>query len=113
MLIHAQSVLQMDILLSIINRRLDCVSRQEAGPFYTACMTTEPLLQSFEAHSLAVVPYEGRICEALQGVLMELARLRVHGVSEVRPSGRILHTVTSMPNDSVAGIPEGIADIVL
>jgi hypothetical protein len=73
----------------MLNRRLDMVARREDGPFYTAVTATDNLLRACELHVCEVAPYERRICDALSGVLTELARARLHGFTDVRalPAG--------------------------
>lgn len=71
--------------MSIVNRRFDAVCRREGGPFFSASVTCEAIVRSCEAHCVEVTPYQGRVADALRGALTELARLRAHGFSVVRP----------------------------
>jgi hypothetical protein len=77
--------LQLWLLQSIINRRLDEVSRREPSPFYRAVFATDSLTRECEAHVLDISTFQGRICEGIEAVLLEIARLRVHGISDVCP----------------------------
>lgn len=74
------------MLHNVLNRRLDEVSRREEGPFYGALMGCEQLTRRCEAHCLEVVAYDRRICEGIEAALTEIARLRVHGIADVRPN---------------------------
>lgn len=74
----------MDVLFSILNRRFEGIARQEDAPFYAASIGSEPLVSCCELHGVDVAPFEGRVADALRGALVELARLRLHGFSEVR-----------------------------
>lgn len=88
---RAHTWLQVEMLHNVLNRRLDEVCRREEGPFYGALMGCEPLTRRCEAHCLDVVAYERRICEGVEAALTEIARLRMHGIPDVRPrcTGRV------------------------
>ena len=64
-------------------------------------MAAEPLISACETRTVDVVPYEQRIGAALRGVLTELARLRLHGFTDVRLP---VHCVCT---NSVIDLPHG------
>ena len=75
---------QEDLLHTILNRRLNNLCRQGGCPVYAAQSSTEPVVTNCSAHNVIIVPLPGAELAALETVMMELARLRVHGAAQVR-----------------------------
>lgn len=89
---------QEDLFHLMLNRRLAVVSRRPGCPFYAAQSSTEGLMASCATHTCGIMPLPGKTLEALETVLLELARLRMHGAAEVRgspPPRASLHSALS------------------
>lgn len=82
--LHPTAGLQEDLFHLMLNRRLAAVSRRPGCPFYVAQSGTEGLTTACATHSCSIMPLPGRTLEALETVLRELARLRLHGAEPVR-----------------------------
>ncbi|KAK9846440.1 hypothetical protein WJX81_003803 [Elliptochloris bilobata] len=65
-----------------LNQRLFRMSRQTDPPFYSAQVASEPVCKSVEIHAFSASAAEGKTLEALEAVLVELARVRLHGFTE-------------------------------
>ena len=57
---------------------------------YAAQSSTEPVVTNCSAHNVIIVPLPGAELAAFEAVMVELARLRLHGAAEVRPPGLLL-----------------------
>eukprot|EP00892_Ulva_mutabilis_P009176 jgi/Ulvmu1/6630/UM003_0268.1 len=67
-----------DLFHLVLNRRLAVVSRRPGCPFYAAQSSTEALMATCATHTCAVMPLPRCTLDALETVLRELARLRLH-----------------------------------
>ena len=76
--------MQEGLLHAILNRRLNNLCRQANCPVYAAQSSTEPVVTNCSAHNVIIVPLPGEELAALETVMVELARLRLHGAAEVR-----------------------------
>jgi hypothetical protein len=68
----------------MLNRRLNNLCRKGGCPVYAAQTSTEPMVRNCAAHHVTIVPLPGATLPALEMVLLELARIRLHGAAEVR-----------------------------
>jgi hypothetical protein len=74
---------QEDLLHLILNRRFNNLCRQGNCAVYAAVSSTEPVVTNCSAHNVVILPLPGSELVALEIVLLELARLRLHGAAEV------------------------------
>ena len=76
--------MQLDMFEAILNRRLDIISRRDEAPFFGAGLSYDLLLRRCKSHMLVVAPHDKQVCKALRAVMTEMARLRMHGIADVR-----------------------------
>mmetsp|Transcript_26988 Transcript_26988/g.69981 ORF Transcript_26988/g.69981 Transcript_26988/m.69981 type:complete len:1010 (+) Transcript_26988:157-3186(+) len=67
---------------SMLNNRLFKISRREKPPFYVAQSSSEPLSTSIQTMCVSASVAEGGAAPAAEAMLVELARVRLHGFSE-------------------------------
>eukprot|EP00898_Chlorokybus_atmophyticus_P001425 jgi/Chlat1/2283/Chrsp17S02583 len=77
-----QHYLASEIFQMVLNQRFFKICRQQDAPFYSAVASTEDPVRPVQAFGLSAVPEEGKPLPALKCMLMEVARIRLHGVSE-------------------------------
>jgi hypothetical protein len=73
---------------SMLNNRLFKISRQEKPPFYVAQCSSEPLSSTIQTICVSASVAEGATPAAVEAILIELARVRLHGFS-LREVGRL------------------------
>jgi len=73
--------LKEEMFHSMLNNRLFKISRQEKPPFYVAQCSSEPLSSTIQTICVSASVAEGATPAAVEAILNELARVRLHGFS--------------------------------
>ena len=71
-----------DIAIRILSSRLGELRKQATPPFMYAVAYQSPLTASMEARGLMLVPFEGKLPEAINATIAELKRIQKHGVTQ-------------------------------
>uniref|UniRef100_A0A0D6R038 Peptidase M16 N-terminal domain-containing protein n=1 Tax=Araucaria cunninghamii TaxID=56994 RepID=A0A0D6R038_ARACU len=67
---------------SALNQRFFKISRQRDPPFFSCSSATDVLVKPVRAYMMTASCKEGGTIEALESILIEVARVRVHGFTE-------------------------------
>lgn len=73
---------QEQLFQTMLNNRFFKISRQEKPPFYSASCSSDPLCSSIQMLCVSASVAEEASLVALEALLVELARVRLHGFSE-------------------------------
>lgn len=71
--------MRMQLFTAALGTRLYKMSQEEDPPFYSAAADVEPLTASTTGYTLSATCIEGRELLALEALLREVARVRLHG----------------------------------
>ncbi|KAA6421450.1 MAG: chloroplast processing enzyme, partial [Trebouxia sp. A1-2] len=87
--------LQDGMFQAAVNNRFYKLSRKPDPPFWVGQVATEQVTKTIEGYILAATLGEGGITRAMQALLVEMARIRLHGFSEKE----VRKACTSMMSD--------------
>ncbi|DBA85638.1 TPA: hypothetical protein ACH3X1_005214 [Trebouxia sp. C0004] len=87
--------LQDGMFQAAVNNRFYKLSRKPDPPFWVGQVATEQVTKTIEGYILAATLGEGGITRAMQALLVEMARIRLHGFSEKE----VQKACTSMMSD--------------
>eukprot|EP00963_Diacronema_lutheri_P003130 scaffold261_cov336-Pavlova_lutheri.AAC.45 len=77
-----RELLKIELFEHVLNSRFFKISRGRNPPFYTASASTDRPVRSINNFVVAAACPEGQVLVALERLLMELARVRLSGISE-------------------------------
>ena len=77
-----RELLKIELFEHVLNSRFFKISRGRNPPFYTASASTDRPVKPIDNFVVAAACPEGQVLVALERLLLELARLRMYGISE-------------------------------